>query len=91
MKLILLYKTKVEFAIASVQKMETRQNEGLYNVTMQINGPSRIVAILAPANQSISFEMFGLNDIHLNPPEQKLLLEPRPHYFLQFIQGANPR
>ena len=89
--MIFPYNIKVHLEIASVRKVDTRQKEALYNVTMLINGPSRVVVLLAPANNNISFELFGFNDAQLNPSDQNVLSEQRPHNFLQFIQGVNPR
>ena len=56
-----------------------------------INGPSRMVMLLAPSNKNISFDLWGFDEVQLTPPNQNLLSGQRPYYFLQFIQGLNPR
>ena len=56
-----------------------------------INGPSRMVMLLAPSNNNISFDLWGFDDVELTPPNQNSLSGERSHYFLQSIQGINPR
>ena len=56
-----------------------------------INGPSRMVMLLAPSKNNISFDLWGFDDVELTPPNQSSLSDQRSHYFLQFIQGINPR
>ena len=56
-----------------------------------IDGPSRMVVLLAPSNKNISLDLWGFANAQLTPPNQNLLSSQRSHYFLQFIQGINPR
>lgn len=46
--------------------------------------------LLVPSNRNISFELWGFDNVHMTQPDQSLQGQ-RPHYFLQFIQGINPR
>ena len=81
----------MELKFASFEKIHTSKSEVLYNMTLEIKGPSRMTMLLAPRNRNISFELWGLNNVHMTPPDQNLQQGQRPHYFLQFIQGINPR
>ena len=77
--------------VASVEKIESSTNDRLHNVTITIKGPSRIVLLLSLLNKNMTIEMWGFDDVHLQVPNEEQLKEDKPHYFIQFIQGLQPR
>ena len=50
-----------------------------------------MVLLLSPAREEIKLEMWGFNDSHFEPSEGIIWKDERTAYFVQFIQGLNPR
>ena len=63
----------------------------LHNVSITVQGPSRMTLVLSPSSRDTSFEMWGFEDVHLQIPFEAVHGNERPYQFIQFIQGVNPR
>ena len=82
---------KVELHVQSVERILSEDQNMLHNVTITVQGPSRMTLVLSPSNRDISFEMWGFEDVHLQIPFEAVHENERPYQFIQFIQGVNPR
>ena len=74
-----------------MERIESKSKDILHNVTLKISGPSRIVLLLSPTLKNMTFEMVGFDNVHFPPSYGEMWKEERPAYFVQFIQGINPR
>ena len=82
---------KVELHVQSVERIVSEDQNMLHNVTITVQGPSRMTLVLSPSNRDTSFEMWGFEDVHLQIPFEAVHENERPYQFIQFIQGVNPR
>ena len=82
---------KVELHVQSVERILSEDQNILHNVTITVQGPSRMTLVLSPSNRDTSFEMWGFEDVHLQIPFEAVHENERPYQFIQFIQGVNPR
>ena len=74
-----------------MQKLETETKEILHNITITVKGPSRITLLLSPLEKNVTFQMWGFEDVHLQIPDEMVLKDGKPYYFIQFVQGLQPR
>ena len=82
---------KVELRVQSVERIVSEDQNMLHNVSITVQGPSRMTLVLSPSNRDTSFEMWGFEDVHLQIPFEAVHGNERPYQFIQFIQGVNPR
>ena len=82
---------KVELHVQSVERIVSEDQNMLHNVTITVQGPSRMTLVLSPSNRDTSFEMWGFEDVHLQIPFEAVHENERQYQFIQFIQGVNPR
>merc|ERR1712020_406379 len=79
---------KVELHVQSVERIVSEDQNMLHNVTITVQGPSRMTLVLSPSNRDTTFEMWGFEDVHLQIPFEAVHKNDRQYNSFNLFKGS---